>query len=164
MGGVKKFDSAFGRLYEKVLSRPGVHDLAEEHNNILKRRALVAALRNQPLEPLPPLLTTEQITALMVVNAVETEDAKSKRQSAIASKPRKGITKKLVLDGARAFAKQQWDAKIHVDHLRTNSKWWKQSISEYTNVQWRTVKRVLPQIGLTEEAIVEYIRTWTPSK
>lgn len=164
MGGIKKPDSSFGRLYEKALSRPEVCDLVEARKKTSKHRAIVAALRQLPIEPLPPLFTTEQINALMIANAIEAENEKSERQSSIASKPRKGITKKLVLDGADSFAKQQWDAKNSVDELSINSRGWKLAIATHARVDWRTVKRLLLKMGLTEEGIVEHIRKWTPNK
>lgn len=164
MGGIKKPDSSYGRLYEKALSRPEVRDLVEAHKKMSRQRAIVAALRQQPLEPLPPLFTAEQINILMSANAHDAEKTQSKRQSRIAGNPRKGIAKILLLNAAGAYAKTQWDAQNPVDRLRVNSRFWRQAIAKYCNVDWRTIKRLLPEFGLTEEGLVEYIRKWTPKK
>lgn len=159
MGRVKKPLGTYGRLYEKAISRPGIRELAEKHNQKLKSRAMSAALRGQPMDPLPPLFDIDTLQKLMLCQAFEAEENLSERQARIAQKARKGLSQKLLLNAADHFAKVQWDAGVPI-----GARGWRTSIADYVGVQWRTVKKILPDLDLSEDDLLQRMRQWKPTK
>lgn len=159
MGGVKKPSGSYGRLYEKAMSRPGIRELVEKHNQRRKTKAIVGILRGQPTEPIPPLFDDKFIQELMLLQALEDGEILSERQARIAQKARKGISQKLLLNAADRYAKERWDAGLPIE-----ARGWREPIAEYVGVRWRTVKNILPELDLSEEDLIERMRRWKPKK
>lgn len=159
MGRVKKPDPAFGRLYEKAMSRPGVRALIEERNQLIKNKAISAALRKKPMESMPPLFDMDTLQKMMLCHALEAEESLGERQARIAQKARKGISQKLVLNAADRYAQEQWDAGLPIQ-----ARGWRTSIAGALGVQWRTVKKILPDLDLSDAELLDRMRRWKPQK
>lgn len=156
MGGIKKPDSSFGRLYEKALSRPEVRDLVEARKKMSRQKAIVAALRQEPVEPLPPLFTPEQISMLMIADAIDADLARSARQSEIASKPKK--LKEFSPEDVYELL-DKWADRMMWDEGKPDKKGWKTYVYRSLGLsEWRVVRDKLKACGVTEQDLIKRMR------
>lgn len=159
MGGIKKSKTPAERLLARALSRPEASVLIAKDEASFKMRAMANALRNYPDMPSTERITQETIQKLVQSEALDAEVAKSERLTKVAKKGRKGLSRNFVMFAVDAYAKKRWNAGLPVD-----GRGWRFGIALEAKVQWRTLKKVLPEVDLAEDDLLSRLRGWKPNK